>query len=259
MSVHSRYQQPLEDQRQFFDELIVEEWDSYLNEAWDFSRRFEVAQILERLRPARPARILDIGCGCGFHDVEFAAQPFVQQVVGIDYSRESIRTANSAYPHPSVSRVLGDLLNDRPDPEFDLVVSFQVIEHLASPEPYFRYAIAACRPGGAIVIVTPNAERLDNRIRSWRKQRREMLDPQHFREYSIGELSDLGAQHGLIVRAHFGYGLQSLLMPGLTPKDYRRATRWGSYVPSLANVIGVVFEKPQAAGRVAAAGKDGIV
>lgn len=257
MSVHSRYQQPLEDQRQFFDELIVEEWDSYLNEEWDFSRRFEVTQILERLQPAR---VLDIGCGCGFHDVEFAARPFVQEVVGIDYSRESIRTANAAYPHSRVTRVVGDLLNDRPDAEFDLVVSFQVIEHLVSPEHYFRYAIAACRPGGAIVIVTPNVDRFDNRIRRWRKQPPAMIDPQHFHEYSIGELSALGAQHGLVVREHFGYGLQSLLMPRLTPKDYRRATRWGSYVPRLANVIGVIFEKPAtAAGARPPTNNDGIV
>lgn len=243
MSVHSRHQQRVEDQRQFFDELITEDWDTYKSEAWDFSRRFEVARILQTVQPAR---VLDIGCGCGFHDVEFAAALFVDHVDAIDYSQESIRKANAEYPHAKVTRRVGDLLAEIPEPVYDLVVSFQVFEHLADPDAYFRYAIRACRPGGAIAIVTPNRDRLDNRIRGWRGEPAVMLDPQHFHEYSIRELSTAGERHGLRAIDSFGYGLQSLLMPSLTPSDHRRATRWGALVPRLAAVIGVIFRKPVA-------------
>lgn len=241
MSVQSRHQQRVEDQRQFFDELITEDWDTYRSDAWDFSRRFEVGRLL---RDLRPARVLDIGCGCGFHDVEFANHPAVQHVDAIDYSRESIRKADEAYPHPKVSRRVGDLIGETPESTYDLVVSFQVFEHLADPEPYFRYAMAACRPGGALAIVTPNRDRLDNRIRRWRGQAPEMLDPQHFHEYTLDELSELGRRHRLEVIDSFGYGLQSQLMPSLTPRDYTHVTKWGAWLPSLANVIGVIFRKP---------------
>jgi SAM-dependent methyltransferase len=241
MSVHSRYQQPLEDQRQFFDELITEEWGSYHNAAWDHTRRFEVERLLESIRPAR---VLDIGCGCGFHDVEFANHPFVEHVDAIDYSAASIQKANEEYPHAKVARRVADLATDRPQPVYDLVVSFQVIEHLVDPDVYFRFAIAACRPGGAIAVVTPNADRLDNRIRRWRGEPPTFVDPQHFCEYSIADLEALGRRHGLVPCDSFGYTLQSLLYPKWTPADYRRSTRWGAALPKLANVIAVIFQKP---------------
>lgn len=243
MSVHSRYQKLVEDQRQFFDDLITEEWDSYQNEAWDFSRRFELERVLDGVTPAR---VLDIGCGCGFHDVELAQRPFVEAVDGIDYSSASIDKANAAYPHPKVRRWVADLRTDQPDPVYDLVMSFQVIEHLADPSSFMRFAAAACRTGGRVAVVTPNRDRLDNRLRTWRGEPPTMVDPQHFHEYSIRELADLGRAHGLLPCDSFGYGFQSLLMSSLTPRDHRRATRLGAWLPRLANVIGVIYEKPAA-------------
>lgn len=240
MSVHSRYPKLIEDQRQFFDELITEEWASYHSDAWDFSRRFEVARIL---RDIRPARVLDIGCGCGFHDVEFAQRSFVQRVDGIDYSSASVARANAEYPHPKVSRWVSDLRTDRPQPIYDLVVSFQVIEHLADPGVLLQFSADACRTGGHVAVVTPNVDRLDNRLRRWRGEAPALLDPQHFREYSRRSLAELGPLHGLVPRDSFAYGLHSLLKPALTPRDYRRATRWGAWLPAAALIIGVIFEK----------------
>ena len=37
MSVHDRYRELVADQRQFFGELITEDWASYRSDAWDFS------------------------------------------------------------------------------------------------------------------------------------------------------------------------------------------------------------------------------
>ena len=241
MSVHSRYSQRVEDQRQFFDDLITEEWDSYLNEAWDFTRRFEIERVL---RGIRPSRILDIGCGCGFHDREFARVPGVSRVDGIDYSAASIDKANQVYSDPKVFRRVADLATETPQPIYDLVASFQVIEHLVDPDAYFRFAAGSCRPGGSVAIVTPNVDRLDNRIRRWRKQPDALIDPQHFHEYSRRQLVAIGSRFGLVPRHTFGHTLRSLEIPRLTPGDYRSATRWGARLPSLATVIGVVFEKP---------------
>jgi SAM-dependent methyltransferase len=243
MSVQSRYPKPLVDQRQFFDELITEEWASYKSDAWDFSRRFEISRLFRKLRPAR---ILDIGCGCGFHDSEMAEYDFVTTVDAIDYSAQSIKKADEAYPHAKVSRRVADLAIDPPGGLYDLVVSFQVFEHLSEPDVYFRFAKAACRPGGTIAIVTPNADRLDNRILRWRGQAPVFVDPQHFREYNLDGLRELGRQQGLVPSGHFGYGLQSLIYPNLSSKDYRRRTQWGALLPRVANVIGVLFEKPRA-------------
>jgi 2-polyprenyl-3-methyl-5-hydroxy-6-metoxy-1,4-benzoquinol methylase len=240
VSVHSRYEARLRDQRQFFDELIVDEWESYKNEAWDHTRRFEVDRILEKVRPRR---ILDIGCGCGFHDIEFARRPFVERVDAIDYSPRSVEKANEAYPHEKVFRRVADLAADRVEAGYDLVVSFQVIEHLPDADEYFKYAVAACRPGGVVAIVTPNGARLDNRIRRWRGQEPSMLDTQHFREYSRRELVDIGRLHGLQPAGHFGHTLHSFLYPRIVAADYQRRTRLGAMLPGIANVIGVLLRK----------------
>lgn len=239
MSVQSRYPTPLHDQRQFFDELITEEWASYTSDAWDYARRFEVACLFRRLQPAR---ILDIGCGCGFHDVELAQPDFVQRVDAIDYSARSIEKANEAYPHPRVFRRVADLATDAVEPVYDLVVSFQVFEHLDDPDVYLRYCLKARKPGGAIAIVTPNRRRLDNRIREWRGEAPVLIDPQHFHEYTRDDLAAIGRRYGLTVVDSFGQGLQSLIYPRLTPTPSERATRWGDRLPALANVIGVVFQ-----------------
>jgi 2-polyprenyl-3-methyl-5-hydroxy-6-metoxy-1,4-benzoquinol methylase len=239
VSVQSRYPRALEDQRQFFDELITEDWESYKSEAWDYSRRYEIDRLFRNMQPRT---ILDVGCGCGFHDSEMAKYPFVERVEAIDYSAQSIRKANEAYPSPKVTRRVADLATDDPGRVFDLVVSFQVLEHLVDPDVYFKFCLRACRPGGLIAIATPNRLRLDNRIHAWRKEPLSLLDPQHFHEYTRAELQALGKTYGLVERDFFGVGLHSLIYPRLTPKPYPRSARWGTRLPALASVLVIVFE-----------------
>lgn len=239
MTVQSRYPRALEDQRQFFDELITEDWDSYKSEVWDHSRRYEISRMFRRMQPRT---IMDVGCGCGFHDAEMATYPFVERVEAIDYSAQSIRKADEAYPHPKVSRRVADLATDDPGRIFDLVVSFQVLEHLVDPDVYFKFCLRACRPGGLIAIATPNRLRLDNRIRALRGEPPALIDPQHFHEYTHAELRALGARYGLMQRDFFGVGLHSLIYPRLSPKPHTRAARWGTRLPALATVLVIVFE-----------------
>src|SRR5882757_2544417 len=107
MSVHQRYPDFLSDQRQFFDELITEEWQTYFSEEWDATRRFEIEKIFEHFKPAR---ILDVGCGVGFHDAEMARYDFVGEVDAFDYSEKSVAKANATYGHPKVNRFVANLL-----------------------------------------------------------------------------------------------------------------------------------------------------
>lgn len=240
-SVHERYSELRDDQREFFDALISEEWESYINEGWDFSRRYEVARLFKNIRPAR---VLDIGCGCGFHDMVMAEYDFVEAVHGVDYSPKSIEKANEVYPHAKVTRAVADLRSDTVEPQFDLTVSFQVFEHLRDPSDYFRYSLEATRPGGYLALVTPNGNRLDNVIARFKGQPATMIDPQHFKEFSRRELQELAGGYGLKLIDHFGYGLFSARMPKLTPANSEDAIRRGAWVPQVANMIGCVFKLP---------------
>ncbi len=232
MSVHQRYPTFLSDQRQFFDELVTEEWSSYQSEDWDATRRFEVERIFQHFQPAT---ILDIGCGIGFHDADMAAYPFVERVDAIDYSAKSLERANQAYPHPKVERSVEDLATFEPARPYDMVASFQVFEHLDRPDVYFDLCRRACRPGGIVAIVTPNRTRLANRLRGFKGLPYELLDPQHFREYTIGEIHEAGRPFGFLPAGGFGYGLWG--WGPIMRLSHERRLRLGRWVPWLAHGI----------------------
>lgn len=238
MSVQDRYQQYLSDQRRVFDELITEDWDTYFSTEWDIVRRFEVAQLFARIRPAR---ILDVGCGCGFHDQEMANYSFVKTVDAIDYSEKSVQKAEEAYPHEKVTRWVADLAKDHPRKIYDLVVSFQVFEHLDKPDSYFRYCREACADDGHIAIFTPNRGRLRNVLRRLLGLKAELLDPQHFREYSRSELRSLGELYGFEYAYSFGYGMNGAGWIDRRPVDAR--LRMGQSVPWFANCFCLLMRK----------------
>jgi 2-polyprenyl-3-methyl-5-hydroxy-6-metoxy-1,4-benzoquinol methylase len=239
MPVHQRYTRFQKDQRQFFDELVTEDWEAYRSDAWDFTRKFEIERLF---RSIRPTNILDIGCGVGYHDLLMATYPFVENVHGIDYSEQSILRANQQYPHPKVSRFAGNYLEFNQAAKYDLVVSFQVFEHLEDPENYLRFSAENINSGGFAAICTPNSLRWENRMRHLLRQPAAMIDVMHFREYSPLEIYDMGARFGLRPAEWFGH---SLVAPFTSKLDFRVRTKLGYYLPWFSNVICVLLHKPE--------------
>lgn len=237
MSVHSRYQHFVADQREFFDSLITEDWDTYFSADWDTSRRYEVAQLFNFIQPKT---VLDIGCGCGFHDKEMANFSFVKEIHAIDYSAKSIEAANREYPHPKVHRSTTDL-RDLASASYDLVVSWQVFEHLDDPDAYFESALRVAHTGGWIAIFTPNRLRLSNVKRILKRQPVQYCDPQHFHEYTPRELKKIGKRFGLECIHWFGYGLSGDPRVDRLPMEERLIL--GSRIPIFADAFCVVFKK----------------
>ncbi len=235
MAVHERHPTYLADQRAFFDALITDEWPSYISADWDALRRHEVAQLFKRIEPAT---VLDIGCGCGFHDKEMARYPFVREVHGIDYSGKSIEAAEREYPDPKIRRSTADL-RDLPSANYDLVASWQVFEHLDDPKAYFESALRVCKKGGHIAIFTPNRMRLSNVLRILKRQPIQYLDSQHFHEYAAGEIKALGRRFGLTVGATFGQGLSGIGWIDRLPIEQR--LRFGGFLSPIADGICVLF------------------
>jgi SAM-dependent methyltransferase len=237
-STQDRYPEFLPDQREFFDHLITEDWETYQSAEWDEARRREVAAVLSRA-PAR--RILDVGCGCGFHDVEMARWPGVQEVVGIDYSPRSIETAEREFAHRCVRRLVSDIFELHEHP-FDLVVSFQVIEHVTAPVEFLQACVRNLAPSGVLAVVTPNGDRLDNRLRTLRGKEPELLDPQHYREYTPHELLELAAPLPLTPIATVGLNAR-LTLPRLgrqvLPEPLGR--RLASWFPSVSSSLAVLW------------------
>lgn len=236
-TAQERYPEFVEDQRAFFDDLITKDWPMYLSAAWDETRRREVREILSRVSARR---ILDVGCGCGFHDVEMARWPGVAEVVGIDYSVRSVEVAEREYPHPNIHRRVADIFELDEEP-FDLVVSFQVIEHVTSPVGFLEACLRNVRPQGAVAIVTPNRDRLDNRVRRVLRREPRLLDPQHYREYTPAGLRELAASLPLEPLATIGlFAVFQLPRLGIQVIPERAGTtlarRWPALSSSFAHV-----------------------
>jgi SAM-dependent methyltransferase len=117
------------------------------------SRR-RVAALLRLLgRPAAGTRLLDVGCSSGAFLASAAAAGLA--VEGVEPSPEAAESARRAG-----FKVFTGLLEDAryPDACFDLVTLVEVLEHLADPGALLAECRRILRPGGIVLVTTPNAD-----------------------------------------------------------------------------------------------------
>jgi 2-polyprenyl-3-methyl-5-hydroxy-6-metoxy-1,4-benzoquinol methylase len=90
----------------------------------------------ELLDSARPASILDVGCGEGVLSEAWATRPSVERVVGIDFEDVRLRAEweNRARPGLGFFAIEPDAALPFGDGEFELVAAIEVLEHTADPE-----------------------------------------------------------------------------------------------------------------------------
>jgi SAM-dependent methyltransferase len=97
--------------------------------------------------------VLDAGAGEGYGSAMLAAK--ARSVVGVDLEPDVVDHAAASYP--AVTFRAADLLAlPFPDETFDALVSLQVIEHLTSPREFVTECVRVLRPGGLLLIATPN-------------------------------------------------------------------------------------------------------
>jgi SAM-dependent methyltransferase len=108
------------------------------------------------------ARILDVGCGDGFHlDVlkEFGHKTW--QLEGVDADERAV----SAGEQKGLQIHLGTLETvDLPQNAYDLVLLIQTVEHVSDPPKLLNQIRHLLKPGGKLLIVTDNTDSPDFRI-----------------------------------------------------------------------------------------------
>ena len=99
-------------------------------------------------------RVLDAGCGSDSARAGFPVPPWFRQahVVGVDVSREALEQ-NALLDE----RLVGDIQSmELPAAAYDIVVCWDVLEHLREPMRAVENLTRAVRPSGLLVIGVPN-------------------------------------------------------------------------------------------------------
>jgi 2-polyprenyl-3-methyl-5-hydroxy-6-metoxy-1,4-benzoquinol methylase len=167
------------------------------HENYWYARHLAAYQWLTGLIPPT-GRVLDAGCGEGY-GADLLRTAGARSVVGLDYDGTTLRHIAKVYPQLKVLQ--GNLVQQGlADDSFDLVVSMQTIEHLWDQPAFVAECARVVRPGGTVVLTTPN--RLTFPPGNW----------YHTKELTGPELSDLvaaelevtivaGLRHGPRLRA----------------------------------------------------------
>lgn len=134
-------------------------------------------------RNAKNKQILEVGCGDGY-GAAFLAK-LVRSIIAVDYENEVILTAQSKYKANNLKYLCMDAtrlgFNEN---EFDLVCSFQVIEHIPENRllTYLTELKRVLKPDGELYLSTLNLEKVMKDSSIYKK------NPAHCKEFRISEL-----------------------------------------------------------------------
>jgi len=114
-------------------------------------------QVLALLVPDKPGLVLDVPAGEGAFAARARASGIEVQCGDLDVSRFKVKgiecrpfDLNQQWPYSSEM--------------FDCVVSIEAIEHLESPWHFAREANRVLRPGGKLLVTTPNVLSIRSRL-----------------------------------------------------------------------------------------------
>ncbi len=123
--------------------------------------------------------IADIACGVGYGCMEMI-NCGAKKVIGIDNDEKAIKHAKDIYHHNRIIFMLRDAADTGLlSKSIDVVVSFETIEHVEKPDNLIKEIKRILKPGGILVISTPN------------KSMSIEDNPFHFKEYDLNEYKKL--------------------------------------------------------------------
>jgi SAM-dependent methyltransferase len=156
-------------------------------------RRHEV--VYERLADRCAGRdVLEAGCGEGY-GADLIAD-VARRVIGLDYDESAVAHVKARYPR--VEMLHGNLASlPLPDAAVDVVVNFQVIEHLWDQGQFVTECLRVLRPGGLLLMSTPNRT-------TFSPGRDTPINPFHTRELNAAELTDLLTSAGFRIEGVYG-------------------------------------------------------
>jgi len=129
----------------------------YLNRSYGNQKR---ARAIGALRP-QGGKLLDVGCASG-EFLHIMGQVGIWDVEGLDISLDATQVARERY---GLRVFIGELKTAAyPTASFDVVTLWDVIEHLHDPKSTLDEVQRILKPGGLLVMSTPNLQSWDARL-----------------------------------------------------------------------------------------------
>jgi 2-polyprenyl-3-methyl-5-hydroxy-6-metoxy-1,4-benzoquinol methylase len=122
--------------------------------------------------------LLELGSGSGALSLRLADAGY--KVTAIDYVAENFRAT-----HENLDFIQADLNTDLPESHggaFDAVVAVEIIEHLENTRHFIRLLKSALKPGGYLIITTPNINSPKSIVTFLLTGRFDLFLPRHYKK-----------------------------------------------------------------------------
>ena len=191
------------EQKAVYEHDMQEIWDPNLaRQIWNLYHN--QLDIYIKLAGDPPQDILDVGCAQGTLALKLAEKG--HRVTAVDIRQSFLDYAVSRYTHGDIEFICGNAFEVEIDKKYDVVFANQIMEHLVYPVEFASNLKKLLKPGGLLVMTTPNGQYVKNGLptftelgdpKKWEHKQFTADGDEHFFAYTISELDEVVKSAGL--------------------------------------------------------------
>ncbi|GAA6185394.1 hypothetical protein NBRC116595_26420 [Aliiglaciecola sp. NS0011-25] len=178
---------------------LLKERDLHMDMLREFSCRSDahVYRYVFAQTYIRPGdKVLDCACGLGYGSYLLASNESARFVQAVDICEDSISYANQIYGNEHLNYAVLDIdeYANTDICEFDLITSFETIEHVKDYHSFFKLCLKSLKPDGRVIASVPYL---------WVDETGKDPNPYHFHEFDWQKFKALFLDYGFVIEARY--------------------------------------------------------